>query len=76
MMRSKITFVLTTGVTLYCWLIILCLTALFFLGFLMFILACIPILCALPVLYMGSKLVDHCMHYLRVTVSEIKARKS
>ena len=59
----------------YC-VITLCLTVLYLVGILICALACMPILCVLPVLYMGLKLVEVSRRYLKGMALALRERKS
>ena len=55
--------------------IILCLMVPFLIGVLIFVLGCIPILCVSPVLYMGLKLAQVSLRFLRDMVSALKGTR-
>ena len=69
------TYKLSTGKILFSFATTLCLMVPFLVGCLMFILASLPILCALPVLYMGSKLAALSLRLLKGTILERRERK-
>ena len=75
MNRSRVTYILSIGQTLCFCAITLCLTVLFWLGYLMFVLASLLILFVSLAHYMVSKLVDLCMHLLKGIISALRGQK-
>ena len=73
--RLKNTSRPSLGKTLCYFAIILCLMVPFLTGVLIFVLGCIPILCVSPVLFMGLKLAQVSLRYLRGTVSALKGMR-
>ena len=71
--RLKNTSRPSLGKTLCYFAIILCLMVPFLVGVLIFVLGCIPILCVLPVPFMGLKLAQASLRYLKDTISALKA---
>ena len=66
----------STGAKLCYFVIILCLMVPFLIGVLIFVLGCIPILCVLPVPYMGLKLAQVSLRYLKGMISALRGQRS